>query len=68
MGERVEVEEAVYTVLAERAGQKDMPTGEYINQLLSEIAEKVKPIVQRERVEIDSEPDIEERLRDLGYL
>jgi macrodomain Ter protein organizer (MatP/YcbG family) len=64
----IEIENQTWDMLSERAAQKNTATDEYINQLLSEIAEKVEPVVQRDRSKGNSKSDVEDRLRDLGYL
>jgi hypothetical protein len=67
MRESVEIQKDTYDLLSERSDQKNMATDEYINQVLGEVAERVEPIVQREQ-KSRSRSDVEERLRDLGYI
>ncbi|MDY6777647.1 MAG: CopG family transcriptional regulator [Candidatus Nanohaloarchaea archaeon] len=72
MGKKtVKIDEDIYTLLAERAEEKDFDdTDEYVHYVLDQVADKIRRKKGRDKEGFSKEDEekVKERLRGLGYL
>jgi hypothetical protein len=73
MAQTVEVEDEIYEVLKERAGEKGFDTtDEYVSYVLGQVADKIERKRSGDENEQDfsqeDEQKVKKRLKQLGYL
>lgn len=72
MAKEVEVEDEIFEILEERAGEKGFDDAdEYVNYVLNQVADKIKRKKGQNKGEGFSKEDeekVKDRLRGLGYL